>query len=72
MYNGVLIGPYGIDGKPPSEWVHPVIRDGVILYAHSKVYGKTVIGNNVTVSPGTVIVNEDIPDTASSSEPVRT
>lgn len=72
LYNGVLIGPYGIDGKPPSEWVHPVIRDGVILYAHSKVYGKTVIGNNVTVSPGTVIVNEDIPDTASSSEPVRT
>lgn len=62
LYNGVHIGPYGIDGKPPSEWVHPVIGDGVTVYANSSIYGRTVVGNNVTISPGTVIVNEKIPD----------
>lgn len=62
LYNGVHVGPFNIDGKPPSEWVHPVIGDGVILYAKTSIYGQTVIGNNVTVSPGTVIVNESIPN----------
>lgn len=62
LYNGVHIGPYGIDGKPPSEWVHPTFGDGVIIYAKSSIYGKTVVGNNVTISPGTIIVNETIPD----------
>ena len=62
LYNGVHIGPYGIDGKPPSEWIHPVIGDGVIIYAKSSIYGETVIGNNVTISPGTTIVNETIPN----------
>ena len=61
LYNGVHIGPYGIDGKPPSEWVHPVIGNGVIIYAKSSIYGKTIIGDNVTISPGTTIVNENIP-----------
>lgn len=62
VYNGVHVGPYGIEGKPPSEWVHPVIGDGVTVYANSSIYGRTVIGNNVIVSPGTTIINEEIPD----------
>lgn len=62
LYNDIHIGPYGIDGKPPSEWIHPKIGDGVIIYAKSCIYGKSVIGNNVTISPGTIIVNETIPD----------
>ncbi len=62
LYNGVHIGPYGIGGKPPSEWVHPVIGDGVIVFANSSIYGNTVVGNNVTISPGTTIVNETIPN----------
>jgi len=62
LYNGVHIGPYSIAGKEPAEWTHPVIGDGVIIYANSSVYGKTVIGNNVTITPGTTIINETIPN----------
>jgi len=62
LYNGVHIGPYGVDGKEPSEWVHPHFGDGVIVYANSKIYGKTVVGDNVTISPGVSIVNETIPN----------
>jgi serine O-acetyltransferase len=62
LFNGVHVGPYGIDGKPPSEWVHPVVGDGVTVYANSCIYGRTVVGNNVTISPGTTIINEEIPD----------
>jgi len=61
LYNGVHIGPYGIDGKHPSEWVHPIIGNGVIIYAKASIYGKTIIGDNVTITPGTIILNENIP-----------
>ena len=62
LYNGVQIGPYGIAGKNPVDWVHPVIGDGVIVYANSCIYGRTVVGNNVTITPCTTIINEKIPD----------
>lgn len=62
LYNGVHIGPYGIDGKNPDQWVHPKIGDGVIAYANSRIYGNTIIGDNVTLSPGSVLINEDIPN----------
>ena len=62
LYNGVHVGPHGIVGQHFSEWVHPVIGDGVIAFANSSIYGKTVIGNNVTISPGSTIINESIPD----------
>jgi len=62
LYNGVHIGPQDIIGKPPSEWEHPVIGDYVTLLANSHVYGRSVIGNNVIVSSGTVIINDEIPD----------
>ena len=62
LYNGVHIGPYSINGKPPSAWIHPVIGNGVIIYANSSIYGETIIGNNVIISPGTSIINEKIPD----------
>jgi serine O-acetyltransferase len=62
LYNAVHIGPYSIAGKPPSEWTHPVFGDGVIIYAKASVYGSSVIGNNVTITPGTTIINETIPD----------
>jgi|SRR5665647_406467 len=62
IYNGVHLGPYDITGKKPSEWEHPMIGDYVKLLANSHVYGKTTIGNNVIVSIGTTIINEEIPD----------
>jgi serine O-acetyltransferase len=62
FYNGIHVGPYSIVGKEPSEWIHPVFGDYVTLLSGAKVYGKTVIGNNVIVSPNTVIINEEIPD----------
>lgn len=62
LYNGVQIGPYGIAGKNPVDWVHPVIGDGVIVYANSCIYGRTVVGDNVTITPCTTIINEKIPD----------
>jgi serine O-acetyltransferase len=62
LYNGVHVGPYGIDAKPPSEWIHPIIGNGVTICANSVIYGETIIGNNVTISPGSIIINEIIPD----------
>ena len=62
LYHGVNIGPWEVIGKPASEWIHPVIGNGVIIYAKSSIYGKTIIGDNVIISPGTTIVNETIPD----------
>jgi Serine acetyltransferase len=62
IYDNVHIGPYSFLGKKPEEWVHPIFGDYVTLLASSKVYGKCVIGNNVIVSSGTTIINEEIPD----------
>ena len=62
VYDGVHIGPYNIVGLKPQEWEHPVIGDNVTLLNGAKVFGKTVIGNNVIVSTNTVIINEEIPD----------
>ena len=62
IYDGCHIGPYSIVGKEPKEWVHPTFGDYVTMLAHSTVYGNSVIGNNVIISAGTNIINEEIPD----------
>ena len=62
VYNGVHIGPYDVMEKESTNWSHPVIGDGVILYAKSGIYGKTFIGSNVIVTVGCQLVNEDIPE----------
>jgi serine acetyltransferase len=62
IYNGVHIGPYNVTGKDPSDWAHPIIGDYVTLLGNSRVFGSSVIGNNVIVSTGTVIINEVVPD----------
>lgn len=62
IYDGCHIGPYSIIGKDPKEWVHPKFGDYVTMLAHSTVYGNSVIGNNVIISSGTTIINEEIPD----------
>lgn len=62
IYNGVHVGPYNIRNKKPEEFDRPIIGDYVTLLGHSHVYGKSVIGNNVILSVGTVVINETIPD----------
>lgn len=62
IYNSVHVGPYNIRNKKPEEFDRPIIGDFVTLLGHSHVYGKSVIGNNVILSVGTVIINETVPD----------
>lgn len=62
IYDGCHIGPYSIVGKEPKDWEHPIFGNYVTMLAHSKVYGKSIIGDNVIISAGTVIVNEEIPN----------
>lgn len=62
IYDGCHIGPYSIVGKEPKEWIHPVFGDFVTILGHSKVFGNTTVGNNVIISAGSLIINEEIPD----------
>lgn len=62
IYNSVHIGPYGIIGKKASEWEHPVFGNFVTIFSHSRIFGKTIIGNNVIISSGTTLINAKIPD----------
>lgn len=62
IYNGCHIGPSDIVGKDPRDWVHPEFGDYVTMLSHSKVFGKSKIGNNVILSTGCVVMDEDIPD----------
>lgn len=58
VYQGTTVGGNRSHGKLQ----YPVIGDNVILYANSTVLGDTHIGNNVVVSAGTYLINEEIPD----------
>lgn len=62
IYDNCHIGPYSIIGKDPSEWEHPTFGDYVTVLGHTEVYGNTIVGNNVVISTGTRIINEEIPD----------
>lgn len=62
LYNGCHIGPYNILGLPPKEWKHPIIGDNVTMLGGSKIFGNTIIGNNVTLSVNTIVINEEVPD----------
>ena len=58
VYQGTTIG----GNRAKDKLTYPVLGDNVILYANSTVLGDTHIGNNVVVSAGTYIINENIPD----------
>ncbi len=62
IYDSCHIGPFSIVGKDPKDWVHPVFGDFVTILGHSKVFGDTTVGNNVIISAGSLIINEEIPD----------
>jgi serine O-acetyltransferase len=54
VYQNVTVG-----GNPKLEY--PSIRGGCVLYAGSKIIGRSTIGENVIIGAGVVINNESIP-----------
>ena len=54
VYQGCTVGA--------NKKVYPALGDNVLLYANATVLGNCKIGNNVIVSTGTLIKDEDIPD----------
>ena len=62
IYNGCHLGPYNIVGKDPKDWKHPILGDYVTMLSGSRIYGDSIIGNNVLLSVNTVVINEEIPD----------
>lgn len=57
LYPGVVIGHKG-DGSRP-----PIIGNNVFIGSGAKVIGPITIGDNVTIAPNAVVVN-DVPDNA--------
>tara|TARA_R110000787_G_scaffold62808_3_gene141805 strand:- start:1605 stop:2069 length:465 start_codon:yes stop_codon:yes gene_type:complete len=55
-YHNVTVGS-GID-----EDEYPVIGEGACLFSGARVIGPVTIGNNVWVSPNTVVTRCDVPD----------
>ncbi len=58
IYQGTTIGGNRKEGK----LFYPVLGNNVLLYTNSTVLGDTKIGNNVVISAGTYLLDENIPD----------
>jgi serine O-acetyltransferase len=61
LYEHVHIAPYEVLSEDPTKYKRPTIGDGVIIYGYSKILGNSAIGNNVIISMGATIINENIP-----------
>lgn len=58
VYQGTTVG-----GNRKGGAIHyPTIGNNVMLYANATVLGDTHIGNNVIISSGSYLINEEIPD----------
>lgn len=55
VYQNVTVG-----GSPKLEY--PTIGQACVLYGGSKIIGRSVLGDNVTVGAGVIINNEQVPD----------
>ena len=60
--NNVHIGPNNYFTKKRDELIHPKFGNNIMILNHACIFGKSVIGNNVLISQGTKIVDEEIPD----------
>lgn len=58
VYQGTTVG----GNRSKGQLYYPIIGNNVILFANATILGNAHIGNNVVVSSGTYIMNEDIPD----------
>lgn len=64
IYQGVTLGALSVDGADRDKPRHPVIEDGVILYANATVLGgDTVIGENSVIG-GNVWLTSSVPKNA--------
>lgn len=55
IYQNVTVG-----GNPKLEY--PSIREACILYAGSKVLGRSVVGRNSIIGAGVIVNNEEVPE----------
>jgi len=53
IYQGCTIG--GNNG------FYPTLGENVVLYSNSSILGKCIIGDNVLISTGSIIIDQDIP-----------
>lgn len=60
--DSVHIGPNNYFNKSREEVIHPTFGSYIQMLNHSSVFGDSHIGNNVVISVGTRIIDEDIPD----------
>ncbi len=65
IYQGVTLGarsfPKDEDGKPIKDIPrHPIVKDGVIIYAGATVLGRVTIGENAMIG-GNVWITRDVP-----------
>ena len=44
-----------------NRFKHPVIGKNVTMYSHSKILGRSIIGDNVKIGTGVTILDTDIP-----------
>lgn len=58
FYQGCTVG--GNIHKGHLEY--PIIGEDVKMYSDSKILGKCIIGNNVTLAANAYVINQDIPD----------
>ena len=58
VYQGTTVG----GNRSHNELKYPSIGENVIMFANSTILGDTHIGNNVVVSAGTYLINEQVPD----------
>jgi serine O-acetyltransferase len=54
VYQGCTVGG--------NKEKYPIIGKNVVLYANSTVIGATKVGNNVAISTGAIVKDENIPD----------
>jgi len=68
IYQGVTLGaksfPLDENGKPIKGIPrHPIVEDGVVIYANATVLGRITIGRNAVIG-GNTWVTEDVPPNA--------
>lgn len=60
IYQGVTIGSN--ISLNDGELHYPILGKGIVLFPDAKIVGNSIIGNNVILSVGSCVINENIPD----------
>jgi len=62
VYSDYLIIGQGVTVGGNKNLIYPEIGEGVYLYSHSAIIGKSKIGNNNFISIGTIVREENTPE----------